>query len=426
MALYFNYSRLTKTEGDPNLMQRLPIFILFCTSVGCALGATASVVLVDNSPKRVDGITQYVEAAHGTIKSPREARNLIDLVLKTGEFAYDADPAKTKTDNAGFYCIIHTVVWEKPDDTATPGGDTQLAQKVKEQHWYLYSGSNKWTLDEFTTTKRIYGARNVALVYVYLDKATTALFQPRYEIDITSKEPANIQHLFALAAAYLPAPQQAATEKISVTNYGGMANFDVRYVPSDISVTPFIMQGDPDRPAETMRTGVGDSVVFDDEGYYYWDASVGIPIRKMGQLEFQNVNNTITAKEPDKRTAFALLDLYPFKKDVKAQGSDWRPYAVAGVGIGKQPLHRILVGMGWGPKFAQFYVGAMFTKEQELKGLAVGASATPQQQASATGVRYDPKFAFGINLPVRDVFKAASGSNSGGNPSAKTNGNGKQ
>jgi hypothetical protein len=233
------------------------------------------------------------------------------------------------------------------------------------------------------------------LVYLYIHRKDPP--EARYELSVTSKLPANFQHLFNLAGAFAP-----AAEGGSYQNYYGLADFNISYVPSDISVTPYTVADDG------TRTAVGDSVIFDNEGTYRWDVSVAVPIRKMGQLQFNNANNTVTAQNPDKKNVFAVIDLYPFKKDVKSQTFDLHPYAVAGVAVGSQPLHKILVGLGWGPKFAQFYVGALFVRQQNLTTLSEGSVATPAQQAADTRMVFKPQFAFGINLPVRDVFQAVT------------------
>ncbi len=386
-------------------MLRLLSLALILTRV--VLAASSSIILQDDAPKTLDNVTAYVDSKTGVIAGPSDAQKLIEAAMAHPPFSpYHA--TLPKVDDKGFYCIIHTVVWSDAAAQRTPANAQQKAQSVKSQHWYLYNGSSKWGLDDFTTNQRIFGAKNVLMLYVYVNMSSTTMFSPRYEVQVTSKEPANVVHLFQLAAAFVPSAQQAAEAKLLPNNYAGWADFDVPYVPSDISVATYIVQGDPDAPTNKLRTVVGDSMVFDDEGYYYWDASVGVPIRKMGQLQFNNVNNTVTAQNPDKRNVFALLDGYPFKKDVKSSGFDWRPYGVAGVAIGSQPLHKILVGIGWGPQFAQFYIGALFVKEQNLMTLTPGAIATPAQQAVDTRLGFHPQFAFGINLPVREVFKAAT------------------
>jgi len=47
-----------------------------------------------------------------------------------------------------------------------------------------------------------------------------------------------------------------------------------------------------------------------------------------------------------------------------------------------------LLAAGWGPKFAQFYFGAVLVKQQSVTG-------------STTHSSYEPQFSFGINLSVK-------------------------
>src|SRR5207253_1047462 len=134
------------------------------------------------------------------------------------------------------------------------------------------------------------------------------------------------------------------------------------------------------------------------EGLYWWDVSVGVPIRRISQLSFQNTNNSLSPVKVDKQNIFALLNLYPVRVDVKTQGFTWIPHFVGGVAIAKQPQNKILIGGAFGPYFANFYLGALFVKQQE--------KADPTATTSSIRNVYKPQFTFGLNLPVRGIAEA--------------------
>jgi hypothetical protein len=221
-------------------------------------------------------------------------------------------------------------------------------------------------------------------------------------MDVTSKIPANQLHLFEAASAFLSAKSEAAIKVAQPQNVFGITDANISYVPSDISVTGSFSMSPGD------LTPLGDAVAFDNEGKYWWDVSVAVPISKMSELQFSNADNTVTAAKVDKRTVFAVVDLYPFKKDVKNPTFDLRPYGLVGIGVASQPLHRILAAIGWGPRYAQFYAGVLFSDQQSLTTLQTGSAATPAQSAADIRMKFSPAFTFGLNLTVRDVFQSAT------------------
>src|SRR5260370_22042114 len=85
--------------------------------------------------------------------------------------------------------------------------DSSGHDAVDKQNWYLYHQQSgwkqpgQWTQENFHQLKRIYGAKSVWVFYLYLNK-TEANFQPAYELDITGKTPAYLDHLFLIFRAF--------------------------------------------------------------------------------------------------------------------------------------------------------------------------------------------------------------------------------
>lgn len=360
--------------------------LLLCLAAP-SFAARQIITLVDHSPRDLSSLPSGLVNADATITNTRNARDLLQAAVK-GTLS---EPPNV--DSPHFAAIIHVVKWKTQSGDGVPQSEAS--------RWYVYAKNSDQ--DAFAANNRIFGERHVLLMYVYLNLPAGFKLSPRYDVEVSSKLPATLLHLFQLAGQF--------TAQADTNNKFGVAAFDVPYLPSDMSATPSLESVAASGVATVTKTG--DSQVFDNEGYYHTDFSVGIPIRKMSEVKFDNANNTVSQQTVDKRTMFALLDLYPYKKDVKSTAFDLRPYAVVGVGVGSQPLHRILTAVGWGPHFAQFYVGALFNKQQSLSGLQAGATATPAQQAAATSMKFGTQFAFGINIPVaRAVSTLMSGSQS--------------
>lgn len=355
-----------------------------------AFAQTQHVALRDNTLTALpDAMRPFLNTDKATIGGVGDAKNILSIALApanaAGYYSNDRKPKWTAADldKPDYYCVIQVVKWKDQ-------------KNVDAQNWYVYSGRKGWAQDDFTSNKRIFGAKNVALLFIHLNRS--ADYTTEYDIDATKKLPAPVLHLFQAAGAF-----GALAEFNGTPDVFGFADANISYVPSDLTFSGYTST------SPGSSASISNSFVVDNEGTYFWDVSVAVPIRKISQLQFNNTNNTVTANNVDKNSVFTVLDLYPFKKDVKATTPYWRPYGLAGIAVAQQPLHKVLVGAGFGAPFAQFYFGAVFVKQDSLTGLSENSMATPAQQAAATSQRFKPQFAFGINLPVREVFQAATG-----------------
>jgi hypothetical protein len=108
------------------------------------------------------------------------------------------------------------------------------------------------------------------------------------------------------------------------------------------------------------------------------------------QLSFDSTGNTVSPASADGRKALALINLHVPAVDVKSPGFTAIPYLVSGVSIQKQPLRQVFLGVGWGPQFANFYIGSLWVKQPEA-----GTGPAPGGKSS-----HRPQFAFGLNITV--------------------------
>ena len=292
-----------------------------------------------------------------------------------------------------FYCIIHVLRWSEP-------AAANNSQTIQAQNWYLYNLQNL-TLGNTKTIPRLFGTKRITLLYIHLNKKTD--YEPLYRVEITKKTPAYMSHLLGLAGLY-NSLTGAAAAAVPPVDYWAAYTFTVQYKVSDISITPKIT-----RKATGAVEDAGVAQNFDNEGKYFVDFSVGVPVRKFSQLTFDSTNNTVTAKEVDKTDILALVNLYPRPIDIRSTSINLVPHFVGGVAIAKQPLHKIFVGTGFGPIVANFYIGALFVKQQQLSTLKPGDPATPAQLNNNLRSRYKAQIAFGLNVPVGAIIEKLKG-----------------
>jgi len=131
---------------------------------------------------------------------------------------------------------------------------------------------------------------------------------------------------------------------------------------------------------------LGDAQKFDNEGRYYWDVSIGVPVRKVS--DFTRTDAGLDVKTVSTSTAFALLNIYFKPVDVKSPALNNIPHALFGVGLENKPLDRIFIGGAWGPVYANFFVGVAFKRLDEN-----GKTTYPRE------------LTFGLNVPILSVTK---------------------
>jgi hypothetical protein len=204
-----------------------------------------------------------------------------------------------------------------------------------------------------------------------------------YTYNVSHRLPANVQNLkdaigLFKAPENLLADVQAPPAPIDYWALGALEGNP----PSDITITAAIS-----RKAGTVNF---DSVTpkFDNEGFYRWDISIGVPILSYKTLQ-DVVSNSgqSTLANVDRRNSLVLANWFFKPVDVKQDTFLATPHLVGGVSLASKPLHTAVAGLGWGPVFANFYVGVLIL-----------TSNLPNHQ-----VDHHYKLAFGLNVPLRTV-----------------------
>ncbi|HEY1463442.1 MAG TPA: hypothetical protein VGF44_08500 [Terriglobales bacterium] len=346
----------------------------------------------------------YINATDATVSSPLDARAILDAIQKAAAgsvskstplhlYSRNLDCGTTspdegvlpkaaapKFDAKDFYCLIHVLLWKNPDST------NAKAIAVDKQNWFVYHAGNAWRLEDFNSRNRVFGSKNLWLLFVYINSPSSYKYEIRYEIDMKDVTPAPINDLLALAGVVSGGGGQAAGEKQTLW---GMYPINVTHLPNQISIQSEVYGPDSSDTLTLQKTGASPPT-FVNEGRYHYDFGIAVPVKGISQTTVSTSNGTISPKSTSTQNAFAVADLYPFPNDVRNTTFSPYPYLIGGVATASQPLHKILMAVGWGPAFTQFYVGALLVKQQSV------ATSTKPQHSS-----YEPQFSLGINLSVK-------------------------
>ena len=330
----------------------------------------------------IDG---HINEVAATIDDHKGAEDILRaLVIQDA----NGHPVGNSFADKDFYCIIHVL------SLADPTGAPPI-QTVRAQHWYLYH-NGKLSPGSPEDIPRLYGAKMVTLLYLHLNKKTN--YEPLYEVKIVKKTPAYLQHLLGLANLFTSTGSPAAAAAGDTDHAWASYTFTVDHRPSDMTI-------EPNYTTAAGVTKLGDAQKFDNEGKYRLDFSVGVPVRKISQLSFDSTNGLVTAKEVDKTDIMAFVNIHPIPIDIKRTGYNKIPHFLGGVAIANKPLDKIFVGAGFGPVVANFYVGALFVKQDALTSLSPGDAATPGQVSNDVRRRYKAQVGFGLNLPIGAIVE---------------------
>jgi hypothetical protein len=227
-----------------------------------------------------------------------------------------------------------------------------------------------------------------------------------------------------------PAPAPDAT---SVPAGAGSTTSSGSGLPAISNTVPSASTPNPPTPAASAQpasapgsidnTVALDTHTFDNEGLYHIDFSVAVPIKKISEISYVSTSNTLVPAKVDKQTTFAVFDYHIKAVDTKANLWDKFPYPLAGVVINSQPLHRVLIGIGYGPVLANFYAGLVLTTQSLPNGVSCGTIPTSQQTAAGLEKRTCPGFNMGLNVSVGAVLnslKPKQNSSSSSSSSAST------
>jgi hypothetical protein len=326
-------------------------------------------VVQDLAPIPDADLQPYVDLNNGTVSGVSAARKLIQKL-----FTVANEPIPSGTGS----CIIHVVKWAR--DPVAAGKPI-----IAKSNWYVYNPADTWTDVDFATNKRLFGVKRPYLLVIHLNGSSVAALGEDYKLAYTytavHRLPANIEHLKDVIDLFKPSGPEKLALVEGPVNYWALGTIEGD-PPADITITAAISNKGTNIPFDSVTPK------FDNEGYYRWDVSIGVPILAYKQLEdvVSNAGQT-TLANIGKRNVLVLGDWFFKPVDIKSDTFLAVPHLVGGVAVASKPLHSAMVGLGWGPAVANFYVGVMILTNN-----------LPNHQLD-----HHYKLAFGLNVPLRQV-----------------------
>jgi len=237
----------------------------------------------------------------------------------------------------------------------------------------------------------------------------------RYEAAVVKRTPANVANLKIILGLLFGGVQANAAEsclKIAARDVlWGAGRIDNIGLPSDISIAGYSVK-DADKPvqeADRSSAQIGTTGSYNDEQLYWWDASIGIPVHKIKDLQYSESDNVVTATQVDKQSAYAMFNLMIHPVDLSNPGDNVWPRILVGFPLSSSPWDKLFAGGAIGLplkpfKNFQFFAGATFMRNSQPATLTAGDSATNAQLLNDLRIKTTPKFTFGINVPVKSVI----------------------
>jgi hypothetical protein len=364
--------------------------------------------------------------------------------------------------NKSTYVVIHWADYQSK--SGNQGHQSSNSSDSVTDGWYLYHSSDpKWTFQQFTS-RRMYGSPLVLFLFVHLhakgvttekeknlnteerkalesntfipdpnhpDKALKYLctsdarahftwlttgavvdtyVNVHYESAVVKRMPANVANLISILKIVGPFAQAKElcdlipTEDINIWGAGRIENIGL---PSDVSIAGYTQE--TFKEEERSKFQIGAVGAFNDEQLYWWDASIGIPVHKIKDLQYSSSDNTVVASQIDKQSAYAMFNLMLHPVDLSDPKSNLWPRILVGLPLSSKPWDRPFVGGAIGLPIKpvqnfQFFAGVTFNSGKRPATLTVGSPTTNAQLQNNLKIKTTPKFTFGINVPVKSVL----------------------
>jgi hypothetical protein len=348
-------------------------------------------------------LTETVEFDYSTIFKPDLSfvNDAAPQSLFNNTFLMDADKLNATETKPGDYCVVHVIKW-KPLKEGKSDPERELwalFEKTKDNKWKPhYDSKEKKTFDD-----RIFGSKRVIILLVHLNTPKT--WDIKYKVSVNQKIPAPIQNLLTLLSSTLGGNAAERALKDTKDIWGARLML-IKYPASDIDVKSSAVTLDGAPVEQSKEYGKK----YDNEGKYYWDVSVGVPLKSVKEVQFNSENNTVTTAAKDRLNAYGFFNVYPIPVDTKSNKFLTYPHFVFGLPLAGKPLQHPFVGLGTGfyrtsIKF-NIFAGFVFNREKVPRTFNIGDLATPSQLQNDFRTRWIGKFTFGINFPISQIKNA--------------------
>jgi hypothetical protein len=233
----------------------------------------------------------------------------------------------------------------------------------------------------------------------FVESGMNSLTSLSYGVNVKSKTPAplqNLQQIISLALASESAALSKVPFTLTDTAFAAGEIFDTTLTPSDVAVTTAYTSGGKDTQIGTQT--------YDDEGRYWYDFSLAIPVTTFKNLSYDSTGNMITAHTIQKTNLFAVVDV-GLPRDTKQTNLLVIPTLMYGIPITSQPLQHHLFAASMGIKYVTFFVGVRLDEKNFYHDFSQPLVGSNVFQVWRTHLTY------GINFSVATVVKALSKSN---------------
>jgi hypothetical protein len=359
---------------------------------------TLTLTAAKGSPLTHDTVT-----VTDTVKSADVLANIQKFIGEIPPFNKKKVPGDVVT-SVPAYILLNVVVWDKGD--------------LKYSDWLVYNRtSEKASLFHTvkptpSTVARILGSSSVGVLVVSTGlEPTQKCDSITYTVTAQHQLAQNIQDMQKLLAAVM----QEELGTIALDLHAAPPAVPFCYAYEDLS------RSLPSLPLSIVLTGAmtGDSAkpdkalgnTFVDEGYHYFDVSVGMPLAALKNVKYDSTNNTIVPTSTDKITPYAFADFYPFGADLTPQSNFLlQPKFTVGIPIGNRPLDYPFFGGGVMIVVKKFkiplspYAGITYEKVSRTRTLSAGDAADPATLALDTYTKRVARFSYGLSFSVTDAL----------------------
>jgi hypothetical protein len=391
---WYLYHRSEKHYGDPHWSyakftgQRIygasPVYFLF-------LHLNAGVITLQNATQQVREILRLANTPEKNsddkaIRSNLKATGIADLPVKLREKLL----ALTDNEIAGGITLNNLPIQTKEDDPKSVA-ELRFCEAARLQDQFDWSSGQGGISSGY---KRI-----------------------RYEAAVVKRTPANVENLKTILGLILGGVAHAATSCLGLTDHDilwGAGRIDNIGLPSDITIAGYLLEPDADvdspvQEADRARLQIGSTGSYNDEQLYWWDASIGIPVHKIKDLQYSDSDNTVTATQVDKQSAYAMFNIMLHPVDLSSPGDNVWPRILVGFPLASSPWDKLFAGGAIGLPFKpfknfQFFAGATFLRTTHPATLVAGQTATNSQLQNDLRIKTTPRLTFGINVPVKSVI----------------------
>jgi hypothetical protein len=374
----------------------------------CSPTANPFVMVSSTADEETVALTQILDPSYTNYLDPSTIKitDVDRMIRETLKTDGHADFRK------GDYVVVHIIKWKAlKEEKSDPEKELwALYEKVDQATEWVPHLDPKDT-EKNTFDNRIFGSRRVFALAIHLN--TPAKWDIKYKVTINQKTPQPIANLMQLAAGILGGGgAEAKCVEPPVKNIWGARLMLFKYLASDMIVKVNTITSDAS--GQQVEQSKEYTKEYDNEGRYYWDVSVGMPVKSIKELEFTVESNgsstVVSTKKKERQNAYAFLNLFPKAVDLKGDSFLTSFHFLLGVPITGKPLDRPMIGVGTGiykdMLKLNLFAGLVFNRVREPKTLQVGDNSTPFQLENDLRSRRVTKFIFGVNFPIRQILSS--------------------